>query len=172
MLHEKLQKALSDQVNAEYYSAYLYLTMSASADQMGLKGAAHWLFAQAQEEMAHGTRIYQYVLERGAEPCFAAIELPPTSFANIHEIFEMVLEHEQKVTKLINSIATLAMQEADHACYQFLLWFVNEQVEEESSASDILDKLNLIGDDKASLLALDNELGTRIFVNPFPEQAV
>jgi len=172
MLNKKLQKALSDQINAEYYSAYLYLAMSASADQMGLKGAAHWLFAQAQEEMAHGTHIYQYVLERGVAPSFAAIELPPTAFTSMREIFEMVLEHEQKVTQLINNIATLAMQGADHACYQFMLWFVNEQVEEEASASDILDKLNLIGDDKASLLALDNALGTRVFANPFPEQAV
>jgi len=171
MLNEKLRKALSDQVNAEYYSAYLYLTMSASADQMGLKGAAHWLFAQAQEEMAHGTHIYQYLLERGVSPAFAAIELPPTSFANIHEIFTMVLEHEQKVTGLINTIATLSMQEADHACYQFMMWFVTEQVEEEASASDIVDKLNLIGDNKAMLLALDNELGARVFVNPFPAQA-
>jgi len=171
MLNEKLLKALSDQVNAEYYSAYLYLTMSASADQMGLKGAATWLFAQAQEEMAHGTHIYQYVLERGATPTFAAIDLPPTSFASIHEIFGMVLEHEQKVTGLINSIATRAMQEADHACYQFMMWFVNEQVEEEASASEVLDKLKLIGDNQAMLLALDNELGTRVFVNPFPEQA-
>ena len=170
MMKETLQKALSEQINAEYYSAYLYLTMSAAADQMGLKGTAHWLFAQAQEEMAHGTHIYQYVLERGVAPSFAAIELPQTSFAGIHEIFKMVLEHEQKVTRLINDIATLAMQEADHACYQFMMWFVNEQVEEEASASDVLDKLNLICDDKVSLLALDNELGARVFVHPFPEQ--
>ena len=167
MLKEKLLKTLSDQVNAEYYSAYLYLAMSASADQMGLKGAAHWLFAQAQEEMSHGTRIYQYILERGETPAFAAIELPPTSFASVNEIFEMVLAHEQKVTKMINNIATIAMQETDHAGYQFMMWFVNEQVEEEASASEILDKLKLIGDNKAMLLALDNELETRVFVDPF-----
>ena len=172
MLSEKLLVALSDQVNAEYYSAYLYLAMSASADQLGLKGTAKWLFAQAQEEMAHGTRIYQYVLERGAAPAFAAIELPPAAFADIHEIYEMVLSHEQKVTGRINNIATLAMQEFDHACYQFIMWFINEQVEEESSAKDVLDKLNLIGDNKGLLLALDNELGTRVFVNPFPNMFV
>ena len=169
MLSDKLQKALSDQVNAEYHSAYIYLAMSASADQMGLKGAAHWLFAQAQEEMAHGTQIYQYILERGALPTFAAIDLPPTNHTSIHEMFEMVFAHEQKVTKSINAIATLAMQEHDHACYQFMMWFVNEQVEEEASASDILDKLKFIGDNKGLLLSLDNELGTRVFVNPFPQ---
>ncbi|MDR0511598.1 MAG: ferritin [Treponema sp.] len=171
MISEKLLKVLSDQVNAEYYSAYLYLTMSASADQMGLKGTAKWMFTQAQEEMAHGTRIYQYVLERGASPAFAAIDLPPTSYADINAIFKATLAHEQKVTQTINSIATLAMQESDHACYQFILWFVNEQVEEEASASEILDKLKLIGDNKSMLLALDNALGTRVFVNPFPGQA-
>ena len=171
MLKDKLLKALSEQINAEYHSAYLYLAMSAAADQMGLKGASTWFFAQAQEEMAHGTHIYQYVLERGATPTFAAIDLPPTSFADIKEIFEMTLAHEQKVTQLINGIATLAMQEFDHACYQFMMWFVNEQVEEEASASEILDKLKLVEGNKGMLLALDNELGARVFVNPFPNQA-
>jgi len=167
MLSSKLTTALSDQVNAEYYSAYMYLSMSATADGMGLKGAANWLFAQAQEEMAHGTNIYEYILERGATPAFAAIEKPPTTFTSIGEIFEMVLAHEQKVTKSVNNIATLAMEEHDHACYQFMMWYVNEQVEEEASAADILDKLHLIGDNKGLLLGLDKELATRVFVNPF-----
>jgi len=161
MLSEKMNKALSNQVNAEYYSAYLYLAMSASADRMGFKGAAHWLFVQAQEEMGHGTRIYQYILERGAAPSFAAIEKPQTSFADLHKIFAMVLSHEEKVTQSINSIATLAMKELDHACYQFMMWFVNEQVEEEASANDILDKMKMAGDSKGALLALDHQLGKR-----------
>ena len=167
MLSEKLLKALSDQVNAEYASAYLYLAMSAAASQMGLKGVETWMFAQAKEEMAHGTRIYQYILERGEAPSFAAIELPPTSYTDAHEMFVLTLAHEKKVTQSINAIATLAMQETDHACYQFMMWFVNEQVEEEASASDIIDKLKLIGDNKGMLLGLDNELGTRVFVDPF-----
>ena len=171
MLSKKLAKALSDQVNAEYYSAYLYLAMSAAADQFGLKGAANWLFVQAQEEMAHGTHIYQYILERGAAPAFAAIEQPPASFANMSAIFEMVLAHEQKVTQRINAIATLAMQESDHACYQFMMWFVNEQVEEEANATEILSKLQLIGDNKGLLLTLDNEFAARVFVHPFPAKA-
>ena len=170
MLSEKLAKALSDQVNAEYYSAYLYLAMSASADQLGLKGASSWLFCQAQEELAHGTHIYQYVLERGAAPAFAAIDLPPTSYKDISEIFEMVYAHEQKVTKSINAIATLAMQESDHACYQFIMWFVSEQVEEEASASDVLTKINLTEGNPGMLLSFDNELKARVFVNPFSNQ--
>ena len=171
MISEKLANALSDQVNAEYYSAYLYLIMSAAADKIGLKGAANWLFVQAQEEIAHGTHMYEYILERGALPTFAAIELPPVSFAELGEIFEKVLEHEQKVTQRINTLATIAMQEADHAGYMFMMWFVNEQVEEESGVTAILDKLSFIGDNKGLLLNLDAELAARVFVNPFPVTA-
>jgi len=171
MLSEKLTQALSEQVNAEYYSAYLYLAMSAVADQFGLKGTANWLFIQAQEEMAHGTHIFEYILERGAVPVFAEIQKPPTAFANIQEIFEKTLTHEKEVTRRINAIATLAMQESDHACYQFMMWYVNEQVEEEANAQEILDKLRLISDDKGGLLPLDNEFAARVFVNPFPASA-
>ena len=171
MLSEKLTKALSDQVNAEYYSAYLYLAMSAAADGMGLKGCANWLFVQAQEELAHGTHMFEYLLERGAAPTFDAIDTPPAAFADLNEIFAMVLSHEQKVTARINAIATLAMREFDHACYQFMMWYVDEQVEEESGVTELLGKLRLIGENTGLLLALDNELAARVFVNPFPAQA-
>ena len=171
MLSEKIVKALSDQVNAEYYSAYLYLTMSSAADRAGFKGTANWLFVQAQEEMAHGTHMYEYILSCDATPSFAAIELPPAAPSDINEIFKEVLAHEKKVTERINNIATIAMQEFNHACYQFIMWYVNEQVEEESGARDILDKLRHIEDNKGQLLALDNELATRVFVNPFPATA-
>jgi len=171
MLSEKLTKAFNDQINAEYYSAYLYLAMSASANKMGLKGAANWLFVQAQEEMAHGTHMYEYILTHGASPAFDAIEKPPAVFADASDIFKKVLEHEQKVTGLINAIATLAMKESDHACYQFIMWFVNEQVEEEANATEILDKLGFIGDNKGLILTLDTELAARVYVNPFPANA-
>ena len=168
MISQNLAKALSDQVNAEYYSAYLYLSMSACAEQAGLKGAANWLFIQAQEEMAHGTNMYRYILERGAKPSFTEIKAPKSDFSDLMQIFEMVLEHEQSVTQRINDIATMAMKEHDHACYQFIMWYVNEQVEEESSASDVLSKLQMIGDNKGLLLGFDAELAARTFVNPFP----
>ena len=171
MLSEKLIKALSDQVNAEYYSAYLYLAMSAAANQMGLKGTANWLFVQAQEEMAHGTHIYEYILERGELPVFQAIDLPPVSYSDVNDLFKKVLEHEQKVTQRINALASLAMQESDHAGYQFMMWFVNEQIEEEASVTEILDKLRLIGDHQGLLLTLDNEFAARVFVPPFPAKA-
>jgi len=168
MIDKDLVKLLSDQVNAEFYSAYLYLSMSVCAERASLKGAANWLFVQAQEEMAHGVHMHQYILERGAAPSFDAIQPPPASFADLNDIFEKVLEHEQKVTERINTIATFAMQKNDHACYQFIMWYVSEQVEEESSVSDVLGKLQMIGGDKRLLLSLDNELAARVFVNPFP----
>jgi len=171
MISEKLVKALNEQVNAEYYSAYLYHSMSACMERAALKGAANWLFAQAKEEMAHGVNMYQYILDRGAVPVLSAIQQPPVSFAGIKEIFEATLEHEQKVTGLINAIASLAVQENDHACYQFIMWYVNEQVEEEANASDILSRIEMIGSDTGLLLSLDNELAARTFVNPFPNNS-
>jgi len=171
MISEDLAKALNDQVNAEYYSAYLYLSMSACMERAALKGIANWLFVQAMEEMTHGLHMYQYILDRGAAPSLAAIQAPPSSFANIDEIFKMVFEHEQKVTARINSIASLAMKESDHACYQFIMWYVNEQVEEEANVSEILSRLQMMGGDKGLLLALDQELGARVFANPFPNDS-
>lgn len=168
MLSNALTEALGAQVVAEYYSAYLYLSMSATADKLGLKGVSNWLFVQAQEEMAHGTNMFQYILERGAVPALGAIEQPPSDFTDVKEIFEMVYSHERKVTERINAIATLSMQEHDHACYQFIMWYVNEQVEEESNVSNLLDRLRFIGDNSGLLLTFDNELATRVFVNPFP----
>ena len=168
MISEKLTKALNEQVNAEYYSAYLYHSMSACMESAALKGAANWLFMQAKEEMSHGINIYQYILDRGAIPVLSAIIQPPATFADIEEVFKSVVEHEKKVTGLINALASLAMQENDHACYQFIMWYVNEQVEEEADASDILSKIQMIGADKGLLLTLDNELAARKFVNPFP----
>ena len=167
MISDKLTAALSKQVNAEYYSAYLYLSMSSAANNLGLKGTANWLFIQAQEEMAHGTNIFNYMLDRGAVPTFSQIQEPKADFADVSEIFKEVLAHELKVTASINAIASLSMEEQDHACYQFMMWYVNEQVEEEANATEILDKLSLIEDNKGQLLILDNELATRVFVNPF-----
>jgi len=171
MISEDLAKALNDQVNAEYYSAYLYLSMSACMERAALKGVANWLFVQAMEEMTHGLHMYQYIIDRGAAPSLTAIQAPPASFADINEIFKMVYEHEQKVTARLNSIASLAMKESDHACYQFIMWYVNEQVEEEANASDIISRLQMIEGDKGQLLAFDKELGARGFVNPFPNDS-
>ena len=173
MLSESLANAISEQVNAEYYSAYLYHAMSAYAESASLMGAANWLWVQTREEMAHGIHMYQYILDRDEIPLYDAIEAPPasTSFSSLLDVFEAVLVHERKVTERINNIATLAMKESDHACYQFIMWYVNEQVEEESNAKNIIDRLKLIGDNTGQLLTLDGELAARAYANPFPTDA-
>jgi ferritin len=167
MLKTSLSNVLNEQVHAEYYSAYLYLSMSAYADRAGFKGFANWFFIQAQEEMAHGTHIYQHLLERGATPFFADIKAPQFPFKSIEEAFAKTLEHEQHVTELINNIASIALSEHDHATYQFILWYVNEQIEEEATVDELLTKIRLIGDNTSMLYNLDAELAARVFNNPF-----
>jgi ferritin len=171
MIKESLVKALSDQVNAEYYSAYLYLAMSAHADRAGFKGIANWLFIQAREEMAHGTHMYQHILERGGTPSFGDIKTPQTSFGSIKEIFEKVLSHERTVTERIHKIATQAQQEQDHATYAFISWYINEQVEEEASAEELVAKVSLIADNPGLLYNLDASLAARTFTDPFAGSA-
>ncbi|MDR0286330.1 MAG: ferritin [Clostridiales bacterium] len=171
MLSETLTKALNDQVNAELYSAYLYLSMSNYAENAGLKGVANWLWVQTKEETAHAMHMYQYILDRGSVSVLPAITAPDSKFTGVKDVFEKTLAHEKKVTASLNNIATLAMKENDHACYQFIMWYVNEQVEEEANDSELLGKLELIGDNKGLLLNLDNELATRAFNNPFPNDA-
>ena len=171
MISENLAGALNEQVNAELYSAYLYLSMSAFAERAAFKGAANWLYVQAREETAHAIHMYQFVLDRGAAPALRAINPPPPEFKDMEDIFTQVLAHEQKITAGINSLATLAMKESDHACYQFIMWYVNEQVEEEADASDLLSKIQMVGGDKGLFLSLDKELAARVYVNPFPADA-
>jgi len=171
MISEKLAKALNDQVNAEYYSAYLYFSMSAYAERLGFKGVAQWLFVQAKEEMAHGTHMFQYIIDRGAAPTFAAIAQVPESFASIDDVFNKVLEHEKKVTANINNIANMAMDERDHACYEFILWYADEQVEEEANAEEIIGKLKMFEGNKALLLANEGIFTSREYKNPFPGDA-
>jgi ferritin len=172
MLSDALTKALSEQVNAEYYSAYLYLGMSAYADRAGYKGLSNWLFVQAQEERAHAVHLYQHILERGAAPILTAIDAPPATFSGVKEVFEKVFAHEQGVTARINKIASLAAEEKDHATYNFILWYVNEQIEEEKNADEIISKINLMGNNPVLLFHLDSELAARTFTDPFAGGAV
>jgi ferritin len=171
MLKNSLTKVLSEQVNAEFYSAYLYFAMSTYAHRAGFKGFANWLYVQSQEEMAHGVHIYRYLLDRGATPVFAEIAVPPAEFDGLQPVFEKVLAHERHVTELIDNIASIAQKESDHASYNFIMWFVNEQVEEEATAEEILSKVRLIGDNSALLYTLDTELAARVFTNPFTAAA-
>jgi ferritin len=161
MLKEAIRQALCEQVNAEYASSYLYLTMSAEADNLGFKGFANWLEKQAKEELEHGDKIFHHILERGATLTFEEIKKPKLNFGSIKAIFEEVYAHEQRVTESINKIATLSVKEADHATYGFLMWFVEEQIEEEASVVDILQKVRAVGDNTALLYSIDAQLSTR-----------
>lgn len=171
MLRETVVQALSQQINAELYSAYLYLSMSGWCEHEGFPGFANWLRVQAQEELAHGTHIWDYTLERGARPRLDAVAAPPETFHNLLDVFEQTLRHEEQVTAYIGAIATLAMKEEDHAAYNFIQWYVNEQVEEEAAASLLVQKLRFIGENAAMLYALDTELAARVFTDPFTASA-
>lgn len=166
MLNRKMEKALNDQINAELYSAYLYLAMEAHFTMEGLPGFAAWMRAQTQEEMFHAMKMYDFIHERGGQAVLAAIAKPPGKWKSPVDVFENVLAHEQKVTGLINGLVDLALAEKDHATHIFLQWFVTEQVEEEASAGEVLQKLKLIGKDANGLFVLDRELGQRVFTPP------
>lgn len=172
MLRETIAQAMNRQINAELYSAYLYLSMSDWCEHEGFPGFANWLRVQAREELAHGTHILDHTLERGARPRLEAVSAPPETFRDLLDIFEQTLRHEEQVTTYIGAIATLVMKEEDHATYNFIQWYVNEQVEEESTAGLLVQKLRFIGENAAMLYALDTELATRVFVDPFAAPAV
>ena len=161
MLSKKMEKALNAQVNAEFYSSYLYLSMAADFGAKNLEGFASWMQIQAQEEWGHGMKIYNYILEKGGKVKLEAIEAPQTSWNSPLAAFEATFKHEQHVTSLINDLASLAIDEKDHATGIFLQWFISEQVEEESTASGILEKLKMIGDNPQGLFMMDGNLAAR-----------
>ena len=166
MINEKVAKVLIEQVNKEFYSAYLYLSMSAYFSDTGLLGFANWMRVQAQEEQAHAMFIYDFLINRGEKVILTAIDTPPNTWATPLAVMEHVLEHEVKVTGLINNIVNVADENKDRATMSYFNWFVDEQVEEEANAKEIIDKLKLIGDDKSALYLLDKDLSTRVFVQP------
>jgi ferritin len=161
MLSKTLQDAMNEQIKNELYSAYLYLSMSAYCEEANLPGFAHWMRLQAQEEVSHAMKFYDFIYERGGRVVLQAIDQPPAEFQSPLAVFEQTLEHEQKVTAMIHDLYTLAVEEKDYASQAFLQWFVTEQVEEEDSASQVLETLKMIGDKGHALLMLDRELGRR-----------
>lgn len=165
MLKEKMLKALNEQINAEQYSALLYLSMSAWFSDKGLPGFANWMYVQYQEEMTHANKFFNYVVERDGRVLLKAIEQMPTEWESIIDVFEKTLEHEQKVTGLINNLVDIAIEEKDHAAQSFLKWFVDEQVEEEANVKEILDTLKLIDGQGNGIFMLDREMRQRVFVD-------
>ena len=169
MLSERMMKALNKQLNAELYSAYLYLSMAAYFESKNLKGFANWMRVQAQEELMHAMKFFDYINERGGRVYLEAIEKPPTEWKSPLDVFEATYEHEVKVTSMINDLVNMSMEEKDHATYNMLQWFVAEQVEEEASADEIRQQLRMIKEDGRGIMMLDRELKQRTFTPPAQE---
>jgi len=162
MLSKKMQEALNSQINAEYFSSYLYLSMAAYCEKIDLKGFGNWFRVQSQEEMIHVMKFFEYVLDRDGEVTLTAIESPTTQWASPLAVFEAALKHEQYITGRIGKLVDLATSESDHVTNALLQWFLNEQIEEEATATRIMKELKLAGDTPAALFMIDRELGQRV----------
>jgi ferritin len=161
MMSKTMQDALNEQMKHEFYSSYLYLSMSAYCDAANLPGLAHWMRAQAREEANHAMKIFDHLLDRGGQVDLQPIGKPPGSFRSPLEVFEQAHRHEQEVTKSINKVYGMAMDERDFASRVFLDWFIQEQVEEEKTSGLLVEQLRMVGEDRPGLLMLDRELGQR-----------
>ena len=161
MINEKVENVLNAQINKEFYSAYLYLAMSAYFDEIGLYGFSNWTKVQAREEVDHGMILFDYIIERDGTVKLTQIEAPDKDFQNPLQVFEKILDHEKYVTESINCVASMSEDECDLATRHFINWYISEQVEEEANARDVITKLKMFGDEKSSLFHLDQELGKR-----------
>lgn len=161
MWTKKLEKAFNEQLVAELNSAYVYLGIAAYFDATGLEGFAHWMKVQAKEETEHAAKFYEFILSRRSEVTLGKLDGPKVGYASALEAFKAALAHEQMITGRINDLLDLARKEKDPASEQFLMWFVEEQVEEEDSVQKVIDKLELVGDSSNGLFMMDRELGRR-----------
>ena len=168
MLSEKMQKALNDQINAEIWSAYLYLSMSAYFESENLPGFANWMKIQWQEELSHADKFFDYINERGGRVSLQPIAAVDSEWKDPLDVMEDTYKHEQHVSSLINDLVNTAIEEKDHATNNMLQWFIAEQVEEEATVEGLMQQLKLINGFGHGILMLDRELGQRTFVNPFP----
>ncbi len=166
MLNKRLEVELNKQVNAEFYSAYLYLSMSAYLADNNLNGFSNWMKVQFEEEQDHAMKFFKFILDRGGKVNLDKIAAPKTEWNGVVDVFEEVLKHEEHVTSLINNLIEIAYEEKDHATVAELQWFVTEQVEEEATVSDILDQLKMIEGKGAGLFMLDREMKQRSFTAP------
>ena len=168
MLNKKIEEALNAQINAELWSAYLYLSMGAYCHSNGNPGMGKWFEVQFQEEQDHAKILFNYVIQRGGRVTLAQIDAVPTEWKSILDVFESTLAHEQKVTQLINDLFALTTAENDYATQSALKWFIDEQVEEEETAQNIIDNLKMIKDNGYGLYMLDKELGSRTYTQAAP----
>ena len=162
MLSKKMEEQLNEQINAEIYSGYLYYAMEAYFEDEDLNGFANWMHVQAQEELLHADKFFKYINERGGRVKLDSIEAPKNNWDSPLEVFKEAYEHETKVTERINNLYDLALEDKDHATASFLKWFIDEQVEEEASADEIVNKLKRVGDSGHGIFMLDNELSNRM----------
>lgn len=160
-MNQNVQDAINEQINKELYSAYLYLSMAAYFEGKNLSGFSHWMKIQAQEETTHAMKMYHFLFERGGKVLLKPIDGPPTDFTSPMAVMEETLNHEKKVTGLIHNLYELALSEKDYALQTFLQWFIDEQVEEESNAQDLIERLKIAGEQGPGLFMLDKELGQR-----------
>lgn len=161
MISKKIADRINLQINREMYSAYLYMAMSARMAEAGYTGAAKWLMTQYHEEMFHAMKLYNYLLDQGASPALAAIDRPDFKGSTMKEVFEETLEHEKFVTASIRELLDLAIAEKDYATENLVRWYVDEQVEEEKNAQEILQTMELMGDGKNGMFMLNVQLGKR-----------
>jgi ferritin len=161
MLNKKVEEAINEQIKNELYSGYLYLSMSAYFEANNLPGFARWMRLQAEEEQEHALKFFDFVNDRGGRVVLHAIDQPPVEFESALAIFEQTLEHEQKVTSLIHQLYELALEQNDYPSQVMLQWFIDEQVEEEKNATEIVDTLKMVGDQGQALVMLDRALGRR-----------
>lgn len=170
MIDEEIERSINDQINAEMYSAYLYLSMAADFAEKNLDGFENWMKTQAQEEMTHAMKFYDYLQERGGRVKLMAIDEPKSEWETPLEAFEDAFEHEKYVTKRINDMVDLAEGKKDRATYNMLQWYVDEQVEEEDNAETIVEKLKMIGDNTSALMMFDQKMEQRVFVDETQEE--
>lgn len=168
MLSPKLHAALNEQINAELWSAYLYLSMSMDAEAKGLKGVANWFYVQWLEEQDHARILMNYINSRDGKVCLKPIEPVQTEWSSVLEMFQETLKHEKVVTGLINNLAAIAAEDRDFASSNMLVWFVDEQVEEEASARDMIFAAESVEGDKYGMYQLDKELASRTYTQASP----
>jgi ferritin len=168
MLSTKLHAAINDQINAELWSAYLYLSMSLDAEAKGLKGVANWFYVQWLEEQDHARILMNYLNSRDAKVTLKPIEAVQTEWGTVLDMFNKTLEHEKVVTSLINNLAAIAAEDHDFASSNMLVWFINEQVEEEESAREMIFAVESVEGNKYGMYQLDKELATRVYTQASP----
>jgi len=161
----KLQKALNKQINMEFYSSYLYMSMSAECETLELNGFANWFLVQSQEEQTHGMKIYKYLVQKGVEIELESIKKPENGFKSTLAMMKASLEHEELMSRSFNELSDLAMELRDHSTYNFLQWFVNEQIEEEATTGNLLTKVKRAGSNDSLIYILDRELESRTFID-------